>query len=307
MQTDYLDFEHELQAIDQALFDATDNTTYLQLMTTRQQILKELYQKLSAWQIIQMARHPDRPHSKDFIKALITDPVFLSGDRITGRCPATLACVGIIDQQPVVVVSQNKGRSIQERMDHQYGMPNPCGYRLALRAFKLAEQYNYPIITLIDTPGAFPGIDGEIQNQSAAISENLLFLSQVKVPVINIVIGEGMSGGALGIGVGDRLAMLRNSILAVISPEGCASILWKDSKMAKEAAEAMKITADDLMGLGLIDSIIDEGPSQCAHHDFTATKDNVLRYIREQLIQLKQQSVDSLITNRQKKLMNHGL
>ena len=141
-----------------------------------------------------MARHPDRPHAKDFIDTITTNQVFLSGDRITGRCPATIACIAKIKNQPVVIVGQNKGRSIQERMQHQYGMPNPCGYRLALRAFKLAERYNYPILTLIDTPGAFPGIDGEIQNQSAAISENLLFLSQVKVPVINIVIGEGMSG-----------------------------------------------------------------------------------------------------------------
>jgi len=307
MQNDYLDFEHELQAIDLAISDCTDQPKLAQLSKQRAAILAQLYKKLDAWQIVQMARHPDRPHAKDFIDTITTNQVFLSGDRITGRCPATIACIAKIKNQPVVIVGQNKGRSIQERMQHQYGMPNPCGYRLALRAFKLAERYNYPILTLIDTPGAFPGIDGEIQNQSAAISENLLFLSQVKVPVINIVIGEGMSGGALGIGVGDRLAMLQNSILSVISPEGCASILWKDAKMAKMATQSMKITADELLKLGLIDAIIDEGPNQCAHNDFLATKKNVTEYILTHVRELGKLDKDALIKQRQQKLMRHGI
>lgn len=307
MQNDYLDFEHELQAIDLEISDCTDHPKLAQLSKQRTAILAQLYKKLNAWQIVQMARHPDRPHAKDFIDTITTNPVFLSGDRITGRCPATIACIAQIKNHPVVIVGQNKGRSIQERMQHQYGMPNPCGYRLALRAFKLAERYNYPILTLIDTPGAFPGIDGEIQNQSAAISENLLFLSQVKVPVINIVIGEGMSGGALGIGVGDRLAMLQNSILSVISPEGCASILWKDAKMAKMATQSMKITADELLKLGLIDAIINEGPNQCAHNDFLATKENVIEYILTHLRELDKLDKDALVNQRQQKLMRHGI
>ncbi len=305
MLSDYLNFEAPLQSIDQEIANAP-LSDQKNLERKREKILNSLYKNLDDWQVTQLARHPDRAHAKDVIDAITDTRVSLSGDRLTGKCPATCAYIAKIDSHPVVIVAQQKGRSIQERIAHQYGMPNPCGYRLAMRAFELAKRYHYPIITLIDTPGAFPGIEGEIQNQSAAISENLVYLSQVPTPVINIIIGEGMSGGALGIGVGDRMAMYQNSIFSVISPEGCAAILWKDAKKAKDACHKMQITANRLIGHNLIDDIISEGKYGAAHVDFNGCFTATKQYIIEQIKHLKALPTDELLKQREQKLLQYG-
>jgi len=297
MLNDYLDFEQPLEA-----FDISKTGT----KPERDALLRTLYQNLSPFQKLMVARHRDRPHFIDFFSSLFTDPVPLSGDRLTGRCPATLAMMAQFEGQPVIVVGHQKGRSLQDRTRHQYGMPNPCGYRMALRAFKLAEKYQIPLITFIDTPGAYPGIDAEIQNQSSAISENIMYLSQIKTRVINVIIGEGMSGGALGIGVGDQMLMLENSVFSVISPEGCAAILWNDANMKEKTADLMQITAQSLLQHGLIDAIILEGKYQAAHVDWEGTFEHTRAQVKQSLTDLNKTDIDSLISHRQKKLFTYG-
>jgi acetyl-CoA carboxylase carboxyl transferase subunit alpha len=297
MQSDYLDFEHPLETLD-ASETGTD--------TQRHNLLKKLYQNLSPYQQLMLARHRDRPHFKDYLQTLFKNIIPLSGDRVTGRCPATLALMAEFEDQPVIVIGHQKGRSLQSRINHQYGMPNPCGYRMALRAFKLAEKYQIPILTFIDTPGAYPGIDAEIQNQSSAISENIMYLSTVKTPVINTIIGEGMSGGALGIGVGDHMLMLENSVFSVISPEGCAAILWNDASMKEKTAQLMQINATSLLKHGLIDQIIPEGKYHAAHVDWEGTFEQTKTHIRQTLKTLCDQPIKTTLAKRQKKLYQYG-
>ena len=246
---------------------------------------KEIYGKLTPWQRVQVSRHPDRPYSNDYIKYLTNgDYIELHGDRTVRDDRAMVGGFGSIDGKTVMFIGQQKGRNTKQRQYHNFGMPNPEGYRKALRLMKLAEKFNKPVVTLIDTPGAFPGLEAEERGQGEAIARNLLEMSRLKVPVICIIIGEGASGGALGIGVGDRVMMLENAWYSVISPENCSTILWRTWDFKERAAEALKLTATDMQGQGLIDGIIPE-PVGGAHTNwdetFAATKKAILENIEE--------------------------
>lgn len=246
---------------------------------------KEIYGKLTPWQRVQVSRHPDRPYSNDYIKYLTNgDYIELHGDRTVRDDRAMVGGFGSIDGKTVMFIGQQKGRNTKQRQYHNFGMPNPEGYRKALRLMKLAEKFNKPVVTLIDTPGAFPGLEAEERGQGEAIARNLLEMSRLKVPVICIIIGEGASGGALGIGVGDRVMMLENAWYSVISPENCSTILWRTWDFKERAADALKLTATDMQGQGLIDGIIPE-PVGGAHTNwddtFAATKKAILENIEE--------------------------
>jgi acetyl-CoA carboxylase carboxyl transferase subunit alpha len=246
---------------------------------------KEIYGNLTPWQRVQVSRHPDRPYSNDYIKYLTNgEYIELHGDRTVRDDRAMVGGFGSIDGQTVMFIGQQKGRNTKQRQYHNFGMPNPEGYRKALRLMKLAEKFNKPIVTLIDTPGAFPGLEAEERGQGEAIARNLLEMSRLKVPVICIIIGEGASGGALGIGIGDRVIMLENSWYSVISPENCSTILWRTWDFKERAAEALKLTATDMQGQGLVDGIIPE-PVGGAHTNwdetFEATKKSILAHIAE--------------------------
>ena len=218
--------------------------------------INEIHSSLGRWQRVQLARHPDRPYSKDYIDLIFTDFVELHGDRLFADDPAVICGIAKLDHKKVVIIAQQKGRNTKDNLYRNFGMMRPEGYRKALRIMKLAEKFNLPVITFMDTPGAFPGIGAEERGQGEAIARNLLEMSSLKVPIISIVIGEGASGGALGIGVCDRFLMMQNTWYSVISPEGCASILFRDATKAKEAAEALKVIPDDLVKMGICDKII---------------------------------------------------
>lgn len=267
MNINFLDFEQpiaELEAKIQELrlvgTDADINLSeeITRLETKCNQLIKDTFSKLTPWQVTQLARHPQRPHTVDYISRIFTDFDELSGDRMLSAGPSIIAGIARLEGQPVMVMGHEKGRKTQEKIERNFGMPNPEDYRKSLRLMKMAERFKLPIITFIDTPGAYPGIGAEERNQSEAIARNLFVLSKLKAPIICTVIGEGGSGGALAIGVGDRVLMLQYAIYSVISPEGCASILWKSAEKAPEAAEAMSLTADKIKKLGLVDGIIPE-------------------------------------------------
>ncbi|MEK7727250.1 MAG: acetyl-CoA carboxylase carboxyltransferase subunit alpha [candidate division KSB1 bacterium] len=244
----------------------------------------EIYSKLTRWQRVQLARHPQRPYAKDYIVRMLTDFVELHGDRAFGDDPAIISGVGKLGEQPVVLIAQQKGRDTKQKLYRNFGMPHPEGYRKALRVMKLAAKFNRPVVALVDTPGAYPGIGAEERGQAEAIARNLFEMSHLPVPIVIVIIGEGASGGALGIGVGDRVYMLENTWYSVISPEGCAAILWHDSTKAEQAAEAMKLVGSDLLKIGVIDGVIKE-PSGGAHrnHDEAAIilKNHLLATLRE--------------------------
>ncbi|MFQ5648885.1 MAG: acetyl-CoA carboxylase carboxyltransferase subunit alpha [bacterium] len=248
----------------------------------------EIYAKLSRWQRLQLARHPQRPYTRDYIERMTSSFFELHGDRAFGDDPAIIAGIGKIEHGKVAIIGHQKGRTTKQKLHRNFGMPHPEGYRKALRVMKLAEKFNRPIVCLVDTPGAFPGIGAEERGQAEAIARNLFEMSHLRVPILIVVIGEGASGGALGIGVGDRVMMMENTWYSVISPEGCAAILWRDSTKAEQAAEAMKLTAPDLLELGVIDLAIKE-PLGGAHHDYdgaaTILKTHILREI-EQLMKI---------------------
>ena len=268
--------------------------------------LKEtIYKSLSAWQISQIARHPQRPHTLDFINELCTDFEELHGDRQYTDDKAIVTGIARFDGTPVVIVGHQKGSNTEEKVLRNFGMPRPEGYRKALRIFKMAEQFNLPILTFIDTPGAYPGIGAEERGQSRAIAENLQVMSRLKTPIISTVIGEGGSGGALAIGVCDNLFMLQYSIYSVISPEGCASILWKRSDKAQTAAEIMGITSERLYELGLIDQIVPE-PVGGAHRDLYSLCESFKKVLAEKLAILSGMEVTELLQRRQEKLTNIG-
>lgn len=266
---------------------------------------KEIYSKLTPWQRYQLAKHPERPYTLDYIERIVTDFQELHGDRLFSDDNAMIAGIGMIGNISCVIIGQQKGRETHEKLFRNFGMANPEGYRKALRLMKMAEKFNKPIVTFIDTPGAYPGLGAEERGQAEAIARNLFEMSHLKVPIINIVIGEGASGGALGIGVGDRLLMLENSWYSVISPEGCASILWRDTAKAPEAAEAMKITADDLMELGVIDRVIHE-PLGGANQNIDEIANTVKDTILEELKTLSEIEKDDLIEKRIDKLSQIG-
>lgn len=266
---------------------------------------KKIFNSLSDWQISQLARHPLRPYTLDYIPGLFTSFEELHGDRMFGDDPAIISGIAKIDEFDFMFIGHQKGRDAKEKVKRNFGMPKPEGYRKALRIMKLAEKFNLPIITFIDTPGAYPGIDAESRNQSQAIAENLYVMSNLKVPIISVIIGEGGSGGALAIGVCDKLGMLQNSIYSVISPEGCASILWKDAKKAELAADALCITASKLLEFKLIDTIIPE-PSGGAHRDYGAMTSSLKMNLLSMLADLASMDIEELLLKRKQKLESYG-
>jgi acetyl-CoA carboxylase carboxyl transferase subunit alpha len=268
--------------------------------------LKRVYSNLTAWQTVQVARHPKRPLLDDYLNLMVKDFRELHGDRCFGDDRAIITGLGQIGREKVLVVGQNKGRSTKQKIACNFGCANPEGYRKAIAKMKFAEKYNIPVVTLIDTPGAYPGIGAEERGQAQAIAVNLIEMSRLKVPIICICIGEGGSGGALGIAVGDRLAMLEFAYYSVISPEGCAAILWRDGSQAADAAEALKLTSRDLYKLELIDTIIPE-PLGGAHRNVHDTVYNVGEYIAKTLRDLKRTKLDNLLENRYKKLRSIGI
>ncbi len=270
-----------------------------------QKLTESIFKKLTDWQIIQLARHPDRPYTLDYIPLIFTEFDELHGDRNFGDDSAIVAGTARLNGQAVMVIGQQKGRTTKEKLYRNFGMPHPEGYRKALRLMKLAEQFNMPVITLIDTPGAYPGVNAEARGQSEAIARNLREMSVLEVPIICIVIGEGCSGGALGIGVGDRTLMMQYSYYATISPEGCASILWKEASKAEDAAEIMGITADKLSKTKLIDAVIEE-PFGGAHRDIPGAAGLLKAAIEKQLGELQKLSKEELLNQRYERLMSFG-
>lgn len=269
------------------------------------ELTKKIFSELGSWQISQLARHPLRPYTKDYISRLFTEFDELAGDRAFANDPAIVGGIARLDGEPVMVIGQQKGRDTAEKIKRNFGMPKPEGYRKALRLMEMAERFNMPIITFIDTPGAYPGVGAEERGQSEAIAKNLKVMAGLKVPVICTVIGEGGSGGALAIGVGDRVNMLEYSTYSVISPEGCASILWKSADKAPLAAEAMGVNAARVKELGLIDSIIDE-PLGGAHRNHDAMAKSLKAQIKRDLAELKALSLDDMLEQRYEKLMSFG-
>lgn len=311
----YLDFEQAIAELEKRIeslqvshdeHDALDISKELtQLEKKNKKLLEETYQNLSAWQISQVARHPQRPYTLDYIKHLFTDFEELHGDRAYADDPAIVGGIARLDDMPVMVIGHQKGRDIKERQYRNFGMPRPEGYRKALRLFKLAEKFGLPIITLIDTPGAYPGIGAEERGQSEAIARNLYVMTTLKTPIIGVIIGEGGSGGALALGVVDQLLMLQYATYSVISPEGCASILWKSASKAPEAAETLAITAPRLKTLGLVDQIVSE-PLGAAHRDVPQMMQSLKSAILDNLANLQKKRLDQLLDTRYKRLMGYG-
>ncbi len=266
---------------------------------------KEIFSNLTPWQRVQLARHPRRPYVLDYVAALFTDFMELHGDRLFGDDKALIGGFAKFEGQTVLIIGQQKGRDTKEKMARNFGMPHPEGYRKALRLMKLAEKFDVPIITFIDTPGAYPGIDAEERGQASAIAYNLMEMAELRVPIIVFVIGEGGSGGALGIGVGDRICVLENSYYSVISPEGCAAILWKANSKAPEAAEVLKLTAQDLYKFKLIDEVVEE-PLGGAHSDLEKTAENIKKSLKKFLAELKDISSEKLVKTRYEKYREMG-
>jgi acetyl-CoA carboxylase carboxyl transferase subunit alpha len=268
-------------------------------------LTESIFKNLSAWQIAQMARHPRRPYTQDYIKRLFTDFDELHGDRSFADDPAIVGGIGRLEDKPVMVIGHQKGREVKEKVRRNFGMPKPEGYRKALRLMEMAERFRMPILTFIDTPGAFPGIDAEERGQSEAIARNLRVMSHLQVPIIATVIGEGGSGGALAVGVCDHLQMLEYSTYSVISPEGCASILWRSADKAPEAAQAMGLTAKRLHELGIVDQVIGE-PLGGAHRHYDQTAESIRQALLAQLGTLEAMDSDDLIERRYQRLLSYG-
>ncbi len=314
MNPNYLDFEQpiaELQVkIDELRAVSADNDLNIideieKLEEKSEKLTEKIYSNLSSWDIVRVARHPQRPYSLDYIKEIFTDFDELHGDRHFADDAAIVGGIAKLDGRPVMVIGQEKGRSVNDKVKRNFGMPRPEGYRKALRLMEMAERFKLPVITLIDTPGAYPGIDSEERGISEAIAQNLAVMSKLATPIISVVIGEGSSGGALGIGVGDKLAMLQYATYFVISPEGCANIIWKTSERASDAAEAMGVTSSVLEELGIVDTTIPE-PKGGAHRDPALMADRIKQYLIDEVDALAKVSVDSLLENRFKRLMSYG-
>jgi len=312
---DYLDFEQKVADLDRqmgelkrlSLAKGIDYSTEIRkLQRDRISELRRLYSGLSAWQTVQVARHQKRPLLGDYLKLMIKDFRELHGDKCFGDDPSIVTGLGHIGRDRVLVIGQNKGRTTKEKVACNFGCANPEGYRKALAKMKFAEKFGLPIITLIDTPGAYPGIGAEERGQAQAIAVNLQKMSRLRVPIICVVIGEGGSGGALGIGVGDRLAILEFAYYSVISPEGCAAILWRDGTQAPLAAEALNLTGKQLIKLGLVDAMIAE-PLGGAHRSLHDTIYNVERYITKSLRELKRMKIENLLEKRYESLRAIGI
>lgn len=314
MKQTFLDFEQpiaDLQAkIEELRFVHEDSAVDIsdeigRLQKKSQQLTKEIYGKLGAWQIAQVARHPQRPYTLDYIQNLFTDFHELHGDRSYGDDPAIVGGLARFNGQTVMVIGHQKGRDTREKIFRNFGMPRPEGYRKALRLMHLAEKFSLPLLTFIDTPGAYPGVGAEERGQSEAIGRNLYEMAGLKVPVVCLVIGEGGSGGALAIAVGDQLLMMQYATYSVISPEGCASILWKSAEQAPEAAETLGITAHRLKALGLIDKVVNE-PLGGAHRDPGAAMTAVKKALIEALRQVQERPIDGLLATRTERLLGYG-
>jgi acetyl-CoA carboxylase carboxyl transferase subunit alpha len=314
MKTTFLDFEQpvaELEAkIEELRFVQDDSAVDIsaeiaQLQKKSQALTKEIYGKLSAWQIAQVARHPQRPYTLDSVNNLFTGFEELHGDRAFGDDPAMVGGLARFNGETCVVIGHQKGRDTKEKILRNFGMSKPEGYRKALRLMKLAEKFGVPVFTFVDTPGAYPGVGAEERGQSEAIGRNLYAMTELRVPVICTIIGEGGSGGALAIAVGDMVIMLQYSTYSVISPEGCASILWKSADYAAEAAETLGITSTRLKALGLVDKIVNE-PLGGAHRDHEATMQSLKKALQDSWRQLKETPLDQLLESRFEKLIGHG-
>jgi acetyl-CoA carboxylase carboxyl transferase subunit alpha len=314
MNLNFLDFEQpiaELEAKVDELRHATNKTDINineeieRLQQKIKKLTESIFSSLTTMQIVKLARHPQRPHTLDYIEHIFTEFDELYGDRHASKGPAIVAGLARLDGMPVMVIGHQKGRSTKENLERNFAMPNPEEYRRALRLMQMAEKFNMPIFTFIDTPGAYPGIEAEEHNQSEAIARNLFVMSKLKTPIICTVIGEGGSGGALAIGIGDRLLMLQYSYYSVISPEGCASILWRNQEKVEEAAEALHLTADKLLALNLIDQIIPE-PLGGAHRDYPAMTNTLKKVLLEELHNLQSQSIEQLLNNRYQRMMSFG-
>ncbi|WP_297881080.1 acetyl-CoA carboxylase carboxyl transferase subunit alpha [uncultured Campylobacter sp.] len=304
----YLDFEKSIKQIDEDITAAKirgDEDAVEILNKNLEKEISKVYKNLNEYQRLQLARHPDRPYAIDYIRALLQDARELHGDRAFRDDPSIVCYLGIMGNRKIAVIAEQKGRGTKNKLKRNFGMPHPEGYRKALRVAKLAEKFNLPILFLIDTPGAYPGLGAEERGQSEAIARNLYELSDIKTPTIAVVIGEGGSGGALAIGVADRLAMLQNSIFSVISPEGCAAILWNDPSKSEAATKALKITAEELKELGLIDDVIKE-PKTGAHRDKDGAIKALGNYVLTELHKLDDLSIDELISRRQQKILRFG-
>jgi len=314
MNPNFLEFEQPIAELDAKIEELRyvgDDTEInigdeiIRLQDKCKNLTESIFNKLSPWQTSQLSRHPQRPYTQDYIDRIFTDYQELHGDRAYGDDKAIIGGMARLGGRPVMVIGHQKGRDTKEKIKRNFGMPRPEGYRKALRLMKLAERFKMPVVTFIDTPGAYPGIGAEERGQSEAIARNLFEMAALKTPIICTVIGEGGSGGALAIGVGDRVNMLKYSTYSVISPEGCATILWKSAERAQEAADALGITSERLKELGLIDGIIDE-PLGSAYRDVDVTARNVKQSLIESLDNLDKMGLDTMLETRYQRLMSYG-
>jgi len=314
MNPNYLDFEQPIaelemkieelkSVVDDSEINISDEID--RLKSKSHKLTQSIYSGLSPWDIVRVARHPLRPYSLDYIPLVFDDFDELHGDRHFGDDKAIVGGVARLDGRPVMVIGQEKGRAVKDKVYRNFGMPKPEGYRKALRLMEMAERFNMPVVTLIDTPGAYPGIDSEERGISEAIAQNLAVMSRLRTPIVCVVIGEGSSGGALGIGVGDHLAMLQYSTYFVISPEGCANIIWKSSEFAPQAAEAMGVTSSTLEELGIVDTTIQE-PLGGAHRDVEEMARRIRAHVSDQLDRLCATDADSRVESRYQRLMAYG-
>src|SRR5215212_2125124 len=310
MKTTFLEFEQPIAELETRIEElryvqddsAVDISDEIQRLSKRSQTLtKDIYGKLSSWQVAQVARHPQRPYTLDYIQALFTHFEELHGDRSFGDDPAIVGGLARFANEPCMVIGHQKGRDTKEKIARNFGMPKPEGYRKALRLMKTAEKFGLPVFTFVDTPGAYPGMDAEERGQSEAIGRNLFEMARLRTPIIPTIIGEGGSGGALAIAVGDMLLMMQYATYSVISPEGCASILWRDSTMAPDAADALGITASRLKTLGLIDKVVPE-PLGGAHRDPQATAQSLRKALVEVLKQVQEKKPRELVEERLERL-----
>ena len=313
MVKSYLDFEQPIADIESKILELENsdldqnqiNKEVIDLNESAVKLTAKIYSNLSPWQNVQVARHPERPHFVDYIERITDEFDELHGDRHFSDDRAILGGIGKIGEHKVVIIGHEKGRSTQEKIKHNFGMSQPEGYRKACRLMKLAERFNLPVVTLIDTPGAYPGIDSEERGQSEAIAYNLKVMSSLKTPIIVNIVGEGGSGGALALGVGDHINMMEHATYSVASPEACASIVWRDSEMAAQAAEAMKLSSDNLFELNLIDEIIKE-PLGGAHRNYDQASLQIKNSIVNNLERLNQIPLNELVEKRYERLMSYG-
>ena len=313
MSQHYLDFEEPIRRLDEKILELRSQTDPSQELLNeianaqqkRYQLIEKVYSKLNRWQRVQLARHPNRPYSLDYIKIPIPDFIELHGDRYFSDDPAVVTGIGHLGDRNVVIIGQQKGRNTKENLYRNFGMMKPEGYRKALRVMKIAEKFCLPIVTLMDTPGAYPGIGAEERGQAEAIAKNIMEMSSLQVPIVSVVIGEGASGGALGIGICDRFLMMENTWYSVISPEGCASILFRDVGKAPEAAESLKVVPSDVQEMGICDRIIQE-PNGGAHRDKESAANNLNQALQEEILELDKIKPENFMDTRIKKYDSMG-